>query len=69
MAEIIMFPMEYACLEKDERTCSLIWATSSKRIVQTLDLPPSWLYSDATLALTRLISAGWVENGRGKVEL
>ena len=69
MAELIMFPMTYASLEKEGRSVSLIWANSSKRIISiTGDGPLSWLNTDATLAITRLISAGWVEDSRGKVE-
>ena len=64
-----MFPMMYAHLEKDGRTASLVYADSSQRIINIIgDLPQTWLNSDATLGITRLISAGWKETGRGKVE-
>ena len=69
MNELIMFPMTYATLTKGERSASLVWADSSKRILSAAgDLPPTWVGTDATLAITRLISAGWVEASRGKVE-
>lgn len=63
-----MFPMEYVSLKKEERTCSIVFANSSKRILNVVDLPDSWLNTDATLGLTRLISAGWKEVSRGKVK-
>lgn len=68
MAEIIMFPMEYVSFQKENRTCSLICATCSKRVVKVIDLPITWEHTDYTLAITRLLSAGWEEIGRGKVQ-
>ena len=62
-----MFPMEYVSFEKEGRTCSVIYAKSSGKVVNLIDLPPSWLHTDSTLAITRLLSAQWVETGRGKV--
>lgn len=68
MGELVMFPMEYVSFEKEERTCTIIKAKSSDRVVSVIDLPPSWVTTDGTLATTRLISAGWKETGRGKVQ-
>ena len=69
MGEMVLFPMSYASLEKGERAVSLVWADSSKRIMYVEgDLPESWLHTDATLAITRLRSAGWAELKRGRVE-
>jgi hypothetical protein len=66
---IIMYPMTYCSLKKGERTVSLVWANSSGLILYVEgDLPETWVRTDATLAITRLLSAGWVETGRGKVE-
>lgn len=63
-----MYPMTYVSLSKGERTAGIIMANSSKRVINVIDLPLSWLHSDATLAITRLISAGWKEESRGKVK-
>ena len=68
MGELIMYPMRYASFEKGERTCSIVWAKSSMRILQVMELPSSWEGGDATVAITRLTSAGWEETGRGKVQ-
>lgn len=69
MGKIVMFPMTYATLEKEERSVSLVWANNGKLIINlTGDIPTTWLGTDATLAITRLLSAGWVETSRGKVE-
>ena len=69
MGELIMYPMTYAFLEKGEREVSLVWADSSKIVLYvTGDLPETWVGTDATLALTRLVSAGWEEVSRGKVK-
>jgi len=67
MGELVMFPMTYVSLSKGERTCFIIYADSSGRVVNVEGLPLSWMNSDATLAITRLISAGWKETGRGKL--
>ena len=69
MSTLIMYPMTFCSLEKGERSVSLVWANSSKLILYVEgDLPESWVRTDATLAITRLISAGWVETARGEVE-
>jgi hypothetical protein len=69
MGDLVPFPMTYCSLDKGERSVSLVWAESSKRVLYVKgDLPPSWIQTDATLAVTRLISAGWTEVARGKVE-
>lgn len=69
MGEVKLFPMTYVSLEKEGRTASLVYADSSGLMVNVIDLPLTWVHSDAVLGVTRLISAGWVETGRGKVEL
>ena len=68
MGELKMFPMTYVSLSKGERTCSVVYANSSGRIVNVIGLPDSWLHGDGTLGVTRLRSAGWEEEGRGEVE-
>jgi hypothetical protein len=62
-----MFPMVWVTLQKEERTCTVVYAVSSNRIVNVIDLPESWLNTDATLGLTRLKSAGWSQLGTGRV--
>jgi len=63
-----MFPMECVHLEKDGRTASIVYADSSKRVLGVVgDLPITFIHADATLCITRLISAGWKETSRGKV--
>jgi hypothetical protein len=64
----VVFPMVWVTLEKDERTCTVIYAVSSSRILNVTGLPNSWLHGDATLGLTRLKSAGWSQIGTGRVE-
>jgi len=68
MGELVLFPMRYVSLKKEKRTCTVIYAISSGRIINLIDLPLSWLHTDATLAVTRLISAGWKEEGRGEAK-
>jgi hypothetical protein len=69
MGELVVYPMTYVSLEKGERSVSLVYANSSKRILYVEgDLPETWVNTDATLAQTRLKSAGWEEVARGKVE-
>ena len=64
-----MFPMTFCSLEKGEHSASLVWADSSLRVLYVAgDLPISWQGVDATQAVTRLLSAGWKEEVRGKVE-
>ena len=63
-----MFPMMCAHLEKDGRTASIVYADSSKRVIGVIgDLPMTFMHTDATLCITRLVSAGWKETSRGKV--
>ena len=68
MGELVMFPMTYVSLSKGERTAGIIYANSSGRVVNVIDLPLSWIGQDGTLAVTRLVSAGWKEDRRGKVQ-
>jgi hypothetical protein len=68
MGDLVMFPMTYVSLAKGERTAGVIYANSSGKVVNVIDLPLSWLGTDGTLAVTRLISAGWKETRRGKVK-
>ena len=68
MGEVKMFPMTFVHLEKDGRTASIVYADSSKRVIGVVgDLPVTFMNQDATLCVTRLISAGWKETSRGKV--
>jgi len=69
MNELVIYPMTFASLEKGKRNVSLVWADSSKLILYVQgDLPETWVRTDSSLAITRLLSAGWVETSRGKVE-
>jgi hypothetical protein len=68
MGELVMFPMVWVTLKKEERTCTVIYAKSSDRIINVTGLPHTWLNTDATLGLTRLKSAGWEQTGTGKVK-
>lgn len=69
MGELKMFPMTYVSFTKKDRTVGLVFANSSKRIISTIgDLPDSWMHTDAELATTRLVSAGWKEVSRRKVD-
>lgn len=68
MEEIVVFPMTCVSFTKKDRTVGLVFADSSKRIINTIgELPGTWLYTDSELAITRLLSAGWEEASRGKV--
>ena len=67
-----MFPMTYASFSKEgvEHGLSLVWASSSNRLLSVLggEGYDSWLGVDATLAINRLVQDEWVEETRGTVE-
>lgn len=68
MGDIIVYPMTYAHYARGERSLTLIWADSSKLIMDMMgDIPYSWMRTDAELACTRLESAGWKQTGKGQV--
>jgi hypothetical protein len=62
--------MIYVRFERGEHMLVLTFADSSKKIIAVLgDAPRTWITEDFELAATRLLSAGWEETNRGKVEV
>jgi len=67
---IIMFPLTYVNYEAGNKEATVIFADSSNKVVGVLgDIDKSWINKSMADTAKMLHQIGFLEVGRGKVEL